>query len=218
MTQAGSGVLAPNPYERLYRSQAEGLLWGPDPGRLVAGLDRWMDLDQPGTVLDAGCGDGKNSLYLERQGFQVLGVDQSHTALAALRRRAARTSQLVQGRYVAADIEDFAADETFDVVVSYGLYHCLDRDRRVAVHRRLQGQVKPGGIVLFTCLIDSVPLAADHFDVQVWLPSESEIMHLFEGGTYNIEHWEVGSIVESHLPLVSVHEHQAVWAVARRSS
>ncbi len=218
MTLAETGVLTPNPYERLYRSQGDGLLWGPGPGRLVAGLYRWVDPDQQGTVLDAGCGDGKNSLYLEGQGFQVLGVDQSRTALAALRRRAATASQVIRGRYLAADIEDFATDETFDVVVSYGLYHCLDRDRRAAVHRRVQDRVKPGGIVVFTCLIDGVPLAADHFDIQVWLPSESEIQHLFEGDRYNIEHWEIGSIVESHPPLVSVHEHRAVWAVARRSS
>lgn len=216
MTQAGTGVLARNPYERLYRSQGDGLLWGPGPGRLVAGMDRWVDLDQPGTVLDAGCGDGKNSLYLEGQGFQVLGVDQSRTALAALRRRAAIAGQRIRGRYVAADIEDFATDETFDVVISYGLYHCLDRDRRAVVHRRVQDQVKPGGVVLFTCLIDGVPLAADHFDVQVWLPSESEVLNLFKGGSYNIEHWEIGSILESHPPLVSGHEHRAVWAAARR--
>jgi SAM-dependent methyltransferase len=212
MSDSEGGVLTRNPYERLYCSQGGKPLWGRDPGRLVSGIDRWVC---GGTVLDAGCGDGKNSLYLERQGFKVLGVDVSRTALTAMRQRAAEAGQIIEGRYVVADLERFSIDEAFDVIVSYGLYHCLNRQRRVEVHKGIQDLVVPDGVVLFTCLIDGIPLPADHFDMQLSLPSKSEILELFED-SYRIEHWEVGSIIEEHPPLVDIHEHQAVWIVARK--
>ena len=34
-----------------------------------------------GRVLDIGCGGGRHSLYLQRKGFQVLGIDQSPLAI-----------------------------------------------------------------------------------------------------------------------------------------
>lgn len=42
-----------------------------------------------GRALDLGCGDGRNSLYLARQGFHVTAVDYSRVGLEVLRRRAA---------------------------------------------------------------------------------------------------------------------------------
>lgn len=38
-----------------------------------------------GTVLDLACGDGRNSIYLAREGFQVTGVDFSKEALKRLK-------------------------------------------------------------------------------------------------------------------------------------
>src|SRR5256885_16889164 len=44
------------------------------------------------TVLDAGCGAGRNLVYLLRMGWKVLGVDQSPAAVDAVRRLAAELS------------------------------------------------------------------------------------------------------------------------------
>jgi cyclopropane fatty-acyl-phospholipid synthase-like methyltransferase len=205
-----------NPYERLYRSQRGGLLWGEEPGRLVAGISQWAE---PGTVVDAGCGDGKNALFLEQHGFRVLGFDCSRTALAALRRRAALAGHELSGTYVVADVEatPLQGAAGVDVLVSYGLYHCLRPQTRAAAHRWLQQLLAPNGVVLFCALTDGVPPSPEHFDTPVSLPSVAEIAELFKEG-FCIEHWQCGSILEAHPPLVGWHKHEAVWVVARRNT
>jgi len=214
MTPGHRNVPARNPYERLYQSRVGGLLWGDEPGRLVSVIDKWVST---GTVLDVGCGDGKNSLFLEQNGFRVLGVDASMSALQALNVRAAQTGQRRTGRYIVADVETLQITGRFDVLVSYGLYHCLHPDRRSAVHRRLQELVVPGGIVLFCSLTDGLPVPPGHFDTELTLPSEAEVAALFRDG-FRLEYEESGSIIEDHAPLVDVHEHRACWRVARRAT
>lgn len=219
MRAGQAGVTAANPYERLYASRPGGLVWGGEPGRLVARIGTWAE---PGTVIDAGCGDGKNALFLEQHGFRVLGFDISATALAALRRRARMAGHQLSGRYVVADAqappvrpEDINPGP--DVLVSYGLYHCLEPQTRAATHRRLQQLVAPGGVVVFCALTDGVPPTPEHFDAPVSLPSAAEIGELFKDH-FAIEHWESGSILEAHPPLVGWHRHEAVWIVARRNA
>ena len=79
MQQVGIGN-----YDALYEASKSRFLWGPRPGRLVAAITNYLS---SGTVLDAGCGDGKNSIYLERVGFRVSGFDISQAAINGLRRR-----------------------------------------------------------------------------------------------------------------------------------
>ncbi len=47
------------------------------------------------TVLDAGCGGGRNSVYLMRSGFTVFGVDGSADAIRAIRSLAAEVAPVL---------------------------------------------------------------------------------------------------------------------------
>ena len=63
-----------SPYDRLYEAAQDQVLWGAEPGRLVK---RIREFCSGGIVVDAGCGDGKNALFLEMMGFTVIGYDSS---------------------------------------------------------------------------------------------------------------------------------------------
>jgi 2-polyprenyl-3-methyl-5-hydroxy-6-metoxy-1,4-benzoquinol methylase len=87
-------------------------------------------------VLDAGCGEGKNALYLASKGASVLAVDISEYAISnALKISGASPSV----RYVRADIRTLALAETYDIVLLYGLYHCLNSATEVET---LSGKLK----------------------------------------------------------------------------
>jgi cyclopropane fatty-acyl-phospholipid synthase-like methyltransferase len=47
-----------------------------------------------GRVLDIGCGAGRHSLYLQQQGFDVLGVDMSPLAIEVCQRRGLKQAQV----------------------------------------------------------------------------------------------------------------------------
>lgn len=197
-------------YDGLYSGRGHVPLWGPDPGRLVARIQDWCETAD---VLDAGCGDGKNALFLERLGFSVTGIDISGQALDLLGDRFAAADRVPKGAYIEADIESWLPDDRFDVLLSYGLFHCLRPAHRVRRHRLMQSRLRPGGIIVFSALTDGIPMPDDHRTPGVNLASSAEVSSLWEG--YEIVENSVGHIVESHPPFVPTHRHEVTWVVAR---
>jgi tellurite methyltransferase len=53
-----------------------------------------------GSVLDIACGDGRNTLFLVEEGFQVTGIDFSNKALERLKRFAKRNNHFVHTKQV----------------------------------------------------------------------------------------------------------------------
>ncbi|MEA3502522.1 MAG: class I SAM-dependent methyltransferase, partial [Actinomycetota bacterium] len=60
------------------RYEEKGALWGAEPNQFLAEIA--VDLE-PGTALDLGCGQGRNSLWLASRGFTVTGLDLSPVAI-----------------------------------------------------------------------------------------------------------------------------------------
>lgn len=209
----GRRGLRVGPYDLLYERAPGHVLWGQNPGRLVK---RVAEFSPPGSVLDAGCGDGKNALFLERHGCSVTGVDISALALQGLGRRFRIAGYQPAGRYFLANLCEPLPPvlESFDLLVSYGLFHCLSPGRRIHAHQQLQRRVRPGGIMLLTTLVEGCNLPAGHQTPEVRLAVESEVNALLAG--WVVLEWSVGSISEAHPPLVADHQHNAVWVVAKR--
>lgn len=92
-----------------------------------------------GEVLDSGCGHAALSLALAEQGFTVVGLDASPTAIAAATATAAERG-LTTASFAQADMTAFTGyDGRFNTVLDSGLLHALPIDRRrayiQAIHR-----------------------------------------------------------------------------------
>jgi SAM-dependent methyltransferase len=108
------------------------------------------------TVLDAGCGGGRNLVFLLRQGYEVYGLDRDPEAVRAVRSLAAELAPgLPAANFRAETLESNSfSDHTADAVLSSAVLH-FARDE---AHFRamLLGSwrlVKPGG--LFFCRLAS---------------------------------------------------------------
>lgn len=86
-------------------------------------------------VLDVGCGQGRDALFIARAGHNVVGVDLSENGIDALYASAMRENLNIQG--IVADIETFTPDGEFDVVLIHRTLHMLDKPARLAVLERL---------------------------------------------------------------------------------
>ncbi len=121
-------------------------LWSGDPNpQLVAEVQELT----PGRALDVGCGEGGDSVWLARRGWQVTGVDISATALDRARRHADDAGAEVAGRtaWIRADVTTYDPPRAaFDLVSAQFLH--LPGDIRDDVHLRLAGAVAPDGILL----------------------------------------------------------------------
>jgi SAM-dependent methyltransferase len=77
------------------------------------------------TVLDAGCGGGRNLMYLMRSGFTVFGVDGSADAIRAIRSLAAEVApDLPPDNFKVAQVDALPfPDAEFNVVVCNAVLH-----------------------------------------------------------------------------------------------
>lgn len=113
---------------------------------------------RPGSrVLDAGCGFGRNLVYLLRAGYEVYGVDADPDPMAAVRELAARLApHLPADHFRVEPLEAMTfPDEFVDVVLSSAVLH-FARDEE-QFRGMLEGSwrvLKPGGV--FFCRLASL--------------------------------------------------------------
>jgi len=111
-----------------------------------------------GTVLDAGCGTGRNLVYLLQSGFEVFGVDESSEALAQTRRLAIELApHLPSDNFRAEPVEKMSySDAGFDVVLSSAVLHfARDEGQWQSMVGEMWRVLKPGGI-FFARLASSI--------------------------------------------------------------
>lgn len=116
----------------------------------------------PMRVLDAGCGSGRNLVYLLRAGFEVIGVDRDAAAVAAVRALASELApQLPGGNFRVEPVERMtAADAWADLVVSSAVLHfSRDTAQFMASVREMWRVLAPGGM-LFCRLASTIGMAA----------------------------------------------------------
>ncbi|OBI98511.1 class I SAM-dependent methyltransferase [Mycobacterium asiaticum] len=95
-------------------------------------------------VLDAGCGYAELSLTLAAQGYTVLGVDITPTAVAAAT-EAARQRGLSTASFQQADITAFSGhDGRFSTVIDSTLFHSLPIEGRDGYLRSVFDAAAPG--------------------------------------------------------------------------
>lgn len=124
------------------RYSSSDRVWSGNPNtRLV---EQVADLT-PGRALDVGCGEGADSVWLARQGWQVVGLDPSQVALD--RARAGAAAAGVKITWVHAELAEVADDlpaGVFDLVTAF--YPTLFTD--TAPLAALTHLVAPGGSLL----------------------------------------------------------------------
>jgi ubiquinone/menaquinone biosynthesis C-methylase UbiE len=133
-------------WDSAYREQ--GQFEGPPPWNIGEPQPELAALVAAGKfrsdVLDAGCGYAELSLALATEGYTVVGVDLTPTAIAAAT-KAAEERGLTSARFVQADITKLTGyDGRFNTVVDSTLFHSLAIEDRDAYLRSVHRAAAPG--------------------------------------------------------------------------
>lgn len=105
---------------------------------------------EPGmSLLDAGCGAGRNLVYFLRNGYEVFGVDQDPEAVSQVRALAARLAPgLPPSNFQVSDLAELPfPDESFDAVICNAVLHfARDDDHFDRMIDAMWRPLKPGGL------------------------------------------------------------------------
>jgi SAM-dependent methyltransferase len=114
-----------------------------------------------GTVLDAGCGTGENSLLVAALGLPVLGVDVAETALSMAREKAAERA--IPAEFAWADaLRLERLGRRFDTVLDCGLFHSFDGDERPEYVASLASVTGSDATLYVLCFSDVGPDTGPH--------------------------------------------------------
>ncbi|BFT72504.1 hypothetical protein PAENIP36_39460 [Paenibacillus sp. P36] len=99
-------------------------------------------------ILDAGCGSGRNLVYLLRNGYEVYAVDRSEEAIAAVQKLAMNIAPDWSNERIRVDaVEKMSFDDHyFDFIISSAVLHFAENEAHFQqmVHE-LWRVLKPGG-------------------------------------------------------------------------
>lgn len=108
----------------------------------------------PGKALDLGCGNGRNSLYLASQGFDVTAWDKNPNSLSNLQN--IRAAEGLDNLHIAeADLNSLRFDGEYDFILSTVVFMFLEAKTIPGLIANMQRCTKAGGYNLIVAAMDT---------------------------------------------------------------
>jgi tellurite methyltransferase len=189
--------------------------WGSQPGSLVTRLSEIIPSFKELQVLDAGCGEGKNALFLAKKGAVIHAYDISQIAIDHAEKLKVR-NQAHNSSFHARDIRTVELRHGyFDVIIAYGLMHCLPDEAEIrSLHSLLQDATKVGGYFVLCAFNRRFQDLSAHPGFNPTLLQHSEYLDMFAG-------WEIveasdKDLRETHPNNNIFHTHSMTRIIARK--
>ena len=137
-------------YEKWY--EGDDYYWGLEPGKFLDELIRLCPPSVGKTVLDIGCGEGKDAVYMAEKGYDVTAFDLTENGIR-------KTKALAENRNVAIDayvddINSFETEKRFDIIYSTGTVQYLFEENKKAFFEKIRQITKPDGIVFINVFVE----------------------------------------------------------------
>lgn len=171
-------------------------------------------------VLDAGCGFGRNLVYLLREGCEVFGVDLDAEAVEHVRALAREVNPAVKaGNFQIAAIENMPfPDAIADVVICNSVLHFARDDRHfLSMVEELWRVLKPGGM-LFIRLGSRIGMDFERIRGNIFqIGDGSEWFLVDEAVLLRITH-QMNAILVDALKTTVVQDHRCMttWVTRKR--
>lgn len=139
--------------ERYKTSHSQGIAWTGDKHSKI--LEKYLkDISKEQTILEIGCGEGQNTLYLLKQGYSILACDVSENAICWCKNRAEQ-EKLNKDIFFTLDILEEKLEQKFDVIFSFSVLHMfVTNEHRDKFYKFLSNHLKKNGKAIITSMGD----------------------------------------------------------------
>ncbi len=166
-----------NRFNEQYKNNPK--LFGEKPIPLVKKV---LNFINKGKVLELGVGNGRNTLFLLANSFEVTGVDMSEEGVKILKGRAGENPNL---NLIVSNVLKFETTEKFDLILAIGLLHFLKKDQIDFLIKKMKGWTASGGLnVVATKMAQNFRQDLPH------IFSQNELKNYYQDGDWLIEKYE----------------------------
>jgi tellurite methyltransferase len=137
-------------YEEFYKK--DEYFWGIQPSNMCLKVLELMPPTKPLSLLDIGCGEGKDSVFFARCGYNVSAFDISDAGIEKTKRLAEKANVFVD--VFKANIWDFRLERKYDILFSSGVLHYIKPEIKEEIFLNYKSFTEIGGINALHCLVD----------------------------------------------------------------
>lgn len=123
-------------------------------------IDVSRHLKRNSKVLDLGCGDGRHAIYLASLGHIVDAIDVSQAGIDKVNRLKEKLNLNNLNAFV-KDVTDYDFNNTYDLIISHGLFHFIEREKWLNIIHRMKEKTIIGGYNIVTVFTNEVEIPED---------------------------------------------------------
>ncbi|WP_148411369.1 methyltransferase domain-containing protein [Murimonas intestini] len=195
-------------WEQTYRDKNSSTFYkGP-----TVDLEEFYNLLAPESkVLDVGCGEGRNSIFLAKHGHTVEAFDISEAGID--KARGIAEQQNVHVDFFVQDLALYNFSGKYDVILSHGVLHLPEKKIRDEFIKKMQENTNIGGYNFIGIFTNRLPATPDNAPFTKSLFAVGELPDKYAG--WEILHHLEGTFKDSH-PGGIHHEHAFERIIARK--
>jgi len=154
----------------------EEYYWGLEPNKLCYEIMQRKPPVKPYKILDIGCGEGKDAVFLAKNGYDVTAFDVSDIGIQKAKALAEIHGVTVD--FFKADIKDFRIDAEYDIIFSSGVFHYIPLNLRQSVIDNLKAHTRAGGLNVINVFVSkpfifpAPDMENEEFQVDIWKSGE----------------------------------------------
>jgi tellurite methyltransferase len=131
-------------YNKLYKQNKN--VWGEQPNKLLEMI--WQDVDPGSHVLDLGCGQGRDALFLAKKNFKVIAIDSAQSGIDGLNKFITE-NKLDNIQAACKNIEDFIIEpDKYSIINAMNIFQFLDKGDSLNMIKNIQASLKLDGFVI----------------------------------------------------------------------
>lgn len=192
--------------------------WGSKPSKYSKLITKYIS---SGRVLDLGAGEGKNSFYLASLGFKVIAIDISRYAIRnfineSIKKIDKKKSQVENIDVMCADVMDWPISGKFDVIIAYGLLHCLKSKKEIEyLIQKMKENTVRNGINVICTFTDNVDIPKSQKYLNPTFLSKSDLREKYYKD-WKILNYETDIIEHAHPTSKVMHRHGVCRMIAQK--
>lgn len=133
---------ASSPYQEWYK--APEYYWGTEPSSLCLKIISLLPPVRPYRLIDVGCGEGKDAVFMARCGYDVTAFDLAQAGIDKAKRLAEQADVYVNA--FVADVNEYRPEGEYDVVFSSGVLHYIRPELRGEIFESYKAHTAEGGV------------------------------------------------------------------------
>ena len=143
-------------YEKRYKQvHKENELWTTTLNtKEILNVIEDYNINKESSILDLGCGEGRDSIYLLNNGYNVLGIDYSKEAIDTCKKIA---DERFKSNFKQFDLIEDKLDNKFDFIYSIAVLHMFVKDNhRDGFYKCIYNNLKENGLAFVVVMGDGI--------------------------------------------------------------